>query len=254
MESRSFGAKRRNATRWVQQQVREAAIACQVAAEAASEVAKLGAGMLLKILEPTTPSFDSDDSETDESFELNNSSSSSALQEGPISGPSPMLEDQLISQLSASRQDLNSEKHESCPSDPNGFSLDNDLIGFESCEDGVDGLAGAILLRTSSSDSAVLIDMEMDTSSASSWGFVRDAKANDVEEDDDILGAGISDAESLDLMLSDRDPLGCNGCYDLVNEFVSLHVSGSAASSSSTDQVIASSFTATNQSQVAYLV
>lgn len=275
-ELRSFNAKRRNASAWVRQQVREAAMRCQVAAEATSEVAKVGA-MLLNGQGPTTggippqskdasiifqkdngeeahnPSVvDSDsNSEMDEFFEFNTNSSSGlqiGSQVGSISGPSSKLEDHLISQLSKSPQDLNSDKHESCPPNPNGFALDNDPMEFDDWEDTINDPAvspAGGLLRTPSSGSGRQIDVGMDTSSVSSWEFVRDAQTNDVEEEEDDILCGISDAESLNMMLRDCDPFGCNGCSNLVNEFLSLHLS-SAASSSSADQVLASSITPTS--------
>jgi len=226
-ELRSFNIERRKAHAWVRQQVRDAATKCQVAAETTSVAAKVCATMLHSLLDPTFKGEEElqDPMDTDDFFEFNTSSGfRMASPEGSITGPSLNLEDE---RMSAPPEDMSSRRHIS------GFSSD-DHVQFDSWEDRIDGPTGELIQAGSGRQSAV----GMETSSTSSWEFVRGAKCSDVEEEEeDILGAGISDAESLNMMLRERDPFGCNDCSYLVNEFLSLSLN-CAVSSSSTGQVI----------------
>lgn len=199
-EVRAFEIERRNGATWVRNQVREASLQCQAAAAATSEAAKVVVNLLLNKLETIGEEEEEEEAGGDDEeaahdpMEMDRNHSSSDLQiEGTLSS-NPI------------------EAYDPPKSPP---LVDDDE--FDDWEESVDG-------RSTSSRQTDYV--AKDTSSTTSWEYVK--SCGNVEEEDDILGAGISDAESLAMMLKARDPFGCDGCSHLVNEFISLSLGSSS--------------------------
>ena len=209
-ELRLFNAKKRNGALWVRQQVRDAAMKCQVAAEATSEATHLGVGMLLK-MQNEAPWYDhpfvrgryaSDMLRISEIFQKGDGNETD----------NPLVVDK-VSNSETNDPNSSAGLH---AADPSGSSLDD-----QSGDLGDGDKSSSAYLRTPSFGSDWQSDMGNDTFSETSWDVVQ-AQTDDAEDENDILGAGVSDAESLDLMLRYRDPCGSSDCSNLINEFLNL--------------------------------
>ena len=236
-EERLYHSRRRSGLLWVRQQVRDAAMKCQVAAEANSEAVKLGAEVLLDIYAMRGnasqarhhgTSIEGRDAshllQRDNGGEIHNPvvvdklgnlEKNELIEQNPNSSPGLYLGKERIDEL------------ESGAASSSGLNESGDMQN--------DNSPPSAYLQTPSLGSGWQSDMGNDTFSESSWGLVQtDDLTNDVEDEDDILAAGISDAESLDMMLRDRDPCGSRDCSSVISEFLSLN----SSSVFSTEQVI----------------